>query len=267
METANTSNLSAKSIGVVIPYFRDAQALKRTISHIETQRNVRTSIFIRDNSDDNILFTRAVNEGLAQFTFNSQFDYTLILNQDAYLHEECLSQMLSVMESNSKAGICGAIALSSNKSVNWAGSGAAFPWGQHLSYDLTKLPKQPFQTHWVNGACMLIRNAMVKEIGQLDANMRFICSDADYSFTARARGWQCLVSPSAFVEHELSGSAATQDPFLTKIKLEDQLYFAKKWLSGDLYRALAMEGSTLTPEFVRNQIQKTELELRQFVQN
>jgi GT2 family glycosyltransferase len=266
METIETRQSPAKSVGVVIPYYRAPEALKKTIAHLQIQRNVRSSVFVRDNSEDNILFTRAVNEGLTQFAFNHQFDYTLILNQDAYLHEECLSQMLAVMESNPKAGICGAIALSPNKSVNWAGSGSAFPWGQHLSYDLTKLPKQAFQTHWVNGACMLIRNAMVKDIGLLDANMRFICSDADYSFTARARGWQCLVSPNAFVEHELSGSAGIQDPFLIKTKLEDQLYFAKKWLSGDLYRALAVEGSSLSPEFVQSQISKTELELRQFEQ-
>lgn len=256
-----------KSIGVVIPYYRAPEALKKTLAHLEAQRGVRTSIFVRDNSEDNVLFTKAVNQGIAQFAFSDQFDYTLILNQDAFLHEECLAQLVQAMDSNPIAGICGAIALSPNKSVNWAGSATAFPWGQHLSYDLTSLPKHAFQTHWVNGACMLIRNSMVREIGLMDANMHFICSDADYSFTARARGWQCLVAPNAFVEHELSGSAVVQDPFLIKTKLQDQLYFAKKWLSGDVYRSLSLEGSQLTPEFIQSEIKKTELELSKFAQN
>ena len=256
-----------KSIGVVIPYYRAPEALKKTLAHLEAQRGVRTSIFVRDNSEDNVLFTKAVNQGIAQFAFSDQFEYTLILNQDAFLHQECLAQLVQAMEMNPSAGICGAISLSPDKSVNWAGSGAAFPWGQHLSYDLTRLPNQAFQTHWVNGACMLIRNAMVREIGLMDANMRFICSDADYSFTARARGWQCLVVPNAFVEHELSGSAAIQDPFLIKTKLQDQLYFAKKWLSGDVYRSLSLEGVQLTPEFIQSEIKKTELELSKFVKS
>lgn len=257
----------AKSVGVVIPYYRAPEALKKTLTHLEAQRGVVTSIYVRDNSEDNILFTNAVNQGIAQFAFSDQFEYTLILNQDAFLHEECLEQLVVAMEMNPRAGICGAISLSADKSVNWAGSGAAFPWGQHLSYDLTGLPKQSFQTHWVNGACMLIRNSMVKEIGLMDPNMRFICSDADYSFTARARGWQCIVAPKAFVEHELSGSAAIQDPFLIKIKLEDQLYFARKWLSGDVYRFLSLEGPQISPEFVRSEIQKTEFELVKLAQN
>jgi len=100
----------------------------------------------------------------------------------------------------------------------------------------------------VNGACMLLRTAMIREIGLFDENMRFICSDADYSFTARSRGWRCLVVPKAFVEHELAGSASTQNTWLNKIKLEDQLYFAKKWITGDLYRHLALEGQKLTSE-------------------
>jgi GT2 family glycosyltransferase len=80
--------------------------------------------------------------------------------------------------------------------------------------------------------------------------MKFICSDADYSFSARSRGWKCLVVPTAFIEHEQSGSSNTTNPWLNKIKLEDQLYFAKKWISGDIYRSLAFEGQSLTPEFI-----------------
>lgn len=261
MSSQAISHTSHKKVGVVIPYYRSPEALKKTIAHLERQQGVQLSVFVRDNSEDNILFTRAVNEGIAKFAFDEQFEYTLVLNQDAYLQGECLLQLLTAMADNPQAGICGAVALSPNKSVNWAGSGAAFPWGQHLSYDLTQLPKKPFQTYWVNGACMLIRHAMVREIGLLDGNMLFICSDADYSFTARSRGWQCLVVPNAFVEHELSSSAAAQDTFLMKTKLQDQLYFARKWLNGDIYRSLSLEGPKLTYEFIQSELQKTEFEL------
>ena len=109
---------------------------------------------------------------------------------------------------------------------------------------------------------MLLRTAMLREIGLLDENMKFICSDADISFTARARGWQCLVVPSAFVEHELGGSASTTNTWLNKTKLEDQLYFARKWLTSDVYRSLAVEGQQLTPEFVHAHIQTTLAQLQ-----
>ena len=250
-----------KSVPVVIPYFRAPDAIQVTLKHLESQRGVRAIPYVRDNSEDNILFTKAVNEGLKKFISSDEYDYVLVLNQDALLHEECLEQLLLAMEQFPQAGICAPIALSSNKSVNWAGSAAAFPWGQHVTYDLTRLPKSPFQTYWINGACMLIRVRMIREIGLLDENMKFICSDADYSFTARANGWSCMVVPSAFVEHEPSGSGKNSNVSLSKVKLEDQLYYCHKWVGSELYRSLSLEGSQLSPDFIQGQINKTLSEL------
>lgn len=254
--------MAYKTVGIVIPHYKAEEALQITISRLEKQRGVETEIFVRDNSEDNILFTRAVNEGLRKFAYNDAYDYVLVLNQDANLHEECLQQLVQTMAQNPQAGICAPIALSPDKSVNWAGSAEAFPWGQHIGYNLTQLPKQPFETYWINGACMLLRTAMLREVGLLDENMKFICSDADISFTARARGWKCLVVPSAFVEHELAGSAATWNTWLNKIKLEDQLYFAQKWLTGEVYRQLSVEGPQLTPELVAQHLSETVSQLR-----
>ena len=252
-----------KTIGVVIPHYKAPDALQIALAHLQKQRGVQTQVFVRDNSEDNILFTKAVNEGLRKFTYNDSYDYVLVLNQDANLHEECLQQLVYTMNQNPQVGICAPIALSSDKSVNWAGSAEAFPWGRHVGYNLTQLPKQSFETYWINGACMLMRTAMLREIGLLDENMKFICSDADISFTARARGWKCLVVPSAFVEHELGGSASTTNTWLNKIKLEDQLYFARKWVTSEVYRVLAIEGPKLTPSFVEQHLKQTELQLGQ----
>jgi GT2 family glycosyltransferase len=250
-----------KTVGVVIPHYKDPEALKIAITYLQKQRGIKTELFVRDNSQDNILFTRAVNEGLRKFTYNDGYDYVLVLNQDANLHEECLEQLVNAMNQNPKAGISAPIALSKDKSVNWAGSAEAFPWGRHVGYNLTQLPKVPFETYWINGACMLLRTAMLREIGLLDENMKFICSDADISFTARGRGWQCLVVPSAFVEHELGGSASLTNQWLNKIKLEDQLYFSQKWLTGELYRGLAAEGPQLTEAIVKRHVELTKNEL------
>lgn len=232
-----------------------------TITHLQKQRGVQTEIFVRDNSEDNILFTRAVNEGLRKFAYSDAYDYVLVLNQDANLHEECLQQLVHAMEQNPQAGIAAPIALSSDKSVNWAGSIEAFPWGRHLGYNLTQLPKVPFETYWINGACMLLRTTMLREVGLMDENMKFVCSDADISFTARARGWKCLVVPSAFVEHDQGGSGDTTNYWLNRIKLEDQLYFAQKWLSGDVYRSLAVEGPELTTAVIESHVRHTKLQL------
>jgi GT2 family glycosyltransferase len=99
---------------------------------------------------------------------------------------------------------------------------------------------------------------MIQEIGLLDENMLFICSDADYSFTARSRGWDVIVAPSAFVEHTLNSSGKVSNPMIEEVKLKDQLYFGQKWLSADLYRRLAFEGQSLSPKVISEEISKSQ---------
>jgi hypothetical protein len=73
----------------------------------------------------------------------------------------------------------------------------------------------------------------------------------------RRRGWQVRVAVNAIIDHTLNGSAGNSNTELDVIKLEDQLYFSQKWLSGDIYRMLSYEGSKLTPEFVNTAISET----------
>jgi GT2 family glycosyltransferase len=245
-----------KKVPVVIPHFRAPEPLKVAIGHLHRQRGIDVEIFVRDNSDDNILFTRAINEGLKKYAFTNDVDYILMLNQDACLSEDCLLNMVLAMDAIPSAGIAGPILLSEDGQINWRGSADAFPWGMHIVSEVALLPDDPYETYWNNGACMLLRTAMIREIGLLDPNMRFVCSDADYSFTARARGWRCIVVPNAFVQHEPAGSQSLT-PWIDKLKLEDQLYFADKWLTGDLYRRLAMEGPRLSDELIQTHLAKT----------
>ena len=104
-----------KTIGVVIPHYKAPDKLHIAIEHLHKQRGVSVDIFVRDNSDDNILFTRAVNEGLRKFISLDSYDYVMVLNQDANLHEECLDQLIQVMDQNSEAGICAPVSLSPDR--------------------------------------------------------------------------------------------------------------------------------------------------------
>ena len=54
-------------------------------------------------------------------------------------------------------------------------------------------------------------------------------------------------------------SSEIADPALEKIKVEDMLYFAKKWLSGDLYRGLSVEGSALSAQSVAKWVHQLEV--------
>ena len=252
-----------KSVGVVIPHFRAPAALEKCIACLEAQEGVAVRIFVRDNSADNVLYTRAVNEGLRRFCFGGEHDFALALNQDAFLRADALREMVAAMEAAPAAGICTPVSLTADGKVNWCGGADAYPLGKHLVTTPERLPQAPYESHWANGACMLLRTAMVREIGLLDENMRFICSDSDYSFTARSRGWKVLIVPGAFVQHAPAGTGGGAGHALNKVMLQDQLYFAEKWLSGDLYRRLAFEGARLPPSEVEESVALIRRQIRQ----
>ena len=249
------------TIPIVIPYFRAPKALEKCLTAIRGQDSIPTELFIRDNSEDNILFTKAVNEGLRKFANTGAAQYILVLNQDAYLRPQCLSHLLQTMQDYPKAGIVIPVAVTPNNQVTSFAALQAYPWGMSRGGALEEIPKDPYGTYWANGACMLLRVKMIHEIGLLDENMRFICSDADYSFTARSRGWDVMVAPNALVEHTLNSSGNVANPMIEEVKLADQLYFGQKWLSADLYRYLAFEGQALSPQVIAEENSKSQSNL------
>lgn len=221
--------------------------------NLQTYNDVE--LFVRNNDENNILYTKAINEGLRKYAFNDS-KFVLVLTQDAYMERNCLERLLASMIRNPSLGIACPVQKVQGR-VTWGGSAQAWPGGVHTH---TPEADGPFRTYWANGACMLLRTEMVKEIGLMDENMRFICSDSDYSFTARSRGWHVAVVPDAQAEHELDGSGSFgKNAWLDEIKLNDMIYFTNKWLSGDLFRSLSFNsGFGLSNTKIRTQLQTWE---------
>ena len=250
-------------IPVVIPYYKESKKLEKCLHALQKQSYQPIEVFVRDNSSDNILYTAAINEGLVKFVSDANTDYILVLNQDAYVELDTIHCLVKTLEQNPKCGIACPIQLEeSTERITWAGGLDAYPAGVHNCTNLLPLDKD-LPTYWANGAAMMLRKQMVIEIGILDANMKFICSDADYSFMARSRGWSVMTSAKARVHHSFSTSGNISNYEIEKIKLQDMLYFSNKWLNGELYRNLAYEREKLTRLKIKTQVEKIEEAIRQ----
>lgn len=248
-------------VPVIIPFYREHEKLKKCLAAIAAQSHPGCEPFVRDNTHDNILYTAAVNEGLARYGWRQDVKYLVVLNQDAYMQPDCVRQLVDFMEAQPECGIACPLQFAEAsgqlpRRVSWGGSLDAFPAGRHRHDDFASY-REPFETFWANGACMMIRAEVLREIGVFDRNLRFICSDADYSFTARSRGWKVFVVPRALAEHTLAASARTvRNPHIEMVKSRDVVYFTEKWLTGDLYRRLASEGASLTRAGVRQELDR-----------
>jgi GT2 family glycosyltransferase len=251
-------------VPVIIPFYKEHDKLARCLAHLQAQTYRDVEVFFRDNSDDNLYFTAAVNEGLKKYCYDADVRFVAVLNQDAYLAPTAIESLVDFLERHPDAGIACPLQTGDQGEVHWSGSLQAFPCGVHRNDPLT----EPAETPWANGAALLIRTDVVREVGLFDKNLRFVCSDADFSFAARARGWKIFVVPAARCVHVGAGSTLTTNLPLELIKVQDLLYFARKWLSGDLFKSLSYEGRSLTRTGVRIEIDKLEksrLQLEQLI--
>jgi GT2 family glycosyltransferase len=262
-------------VPIIIPFYKEHDKLRNCRAAIDAQTQPGCETFVRDNTHDNILFTAAVNEGLAKYCYRDDVEFVMVLNQDAYMQKDCVRRLLEFMKAHPDSGIAcpiqyaeaeggprGPMQTLGQRRVTWGGSYQAFPFGVHQKDDLASY-KAPFETYWANGACMMIRVATIRECGLLDRNMRFICSDSDFSFTVRARGWKVHVVPDALCEHSLGASGGASNLAIQAVKVRDAMYFTQKWLSGGLYRQLAFEGPQLTHIGVRETLRRCQSDLEE----
>jgi GT2 family glycosyltransferase len=240
-------------IPAIIPAYRAPELLARCIEHLAAQSRPTAPVVI-DNSIENRLYTRAINLGLKQ-SLAGDAPYCLLLNQDMMLQPTAVAEMVRTVESDPRIGIVMPLHLDPDNPshVTCGGTEGAFPLGLHYMGPLEAFA-QDRELPWANGAAILLRKEMMQEIGLLDETMRFICSDVDYSFTARARGWKVWLSAKARGLHKPGASIADAASPLELVKCDDILAFAGKWLTGDLYRRLASEGRELTPQAVAQKV-------------
>lgn len=244
-------------VAVIIPFYKERDKLDRCLAHLKGQTYPSIEVFVRDNSHDNIYFTAAVNEGLSRFMFDPTVKFIGILNQDAYLHPRAMEVLVNFLERQRDAGLACPLQHDEARQVTWGGSLQSFPFGVHRCDPIDSY-QAPCETPWANGAAMLVRPEVLRAVGLFDANMKFLCSDLDFSLSARARGWKVYLVPEARCEHTIKASQRGDDLELGAIKLRDALYFARKWVSGDLYRSLAYEGAQLMRLEVGAEIKKLE---------
>ena len=144
-------------IGFVIPYYQSPDDLERCKVCIRKQETLieghiyNSSIFVHDNSIDNLYFTAAVNKGIKHFL--SEAEYICVINQDCFLEDRAIKKMFQLMRSNPDIGIVSASHLSREDTNICYDTGglAIIPGGISISMPRTELKDTPLL--WASGAC------------------------------------------------------------------------------------------------------------------
>ncbi|WP_420644255.1 glycosyltransferase family 2 protein [Candidatus Leptofilum sp.] len=170
---------------------------------------------------ENVGFPRGNNIGMEWANGRT----ILLLNPDTVVHGDALAKMVSYLDENPQVGVVGPQLLNADGTVQ--SSRRRFPTLQTAFFESTWLqpyaPKSILDDYyvrdvedgdtavvdWVMGACLLMRQEVVQQVGGLDEAYFMYSEELDYCRRIHAAGWQVVYYPQAQVTH-LSGKSSEQ---------------------------------------------------------
>ena len=159
------------------------------------------------------------NRGIA----GTASEHVLVLNADAWLVADALSELVAAADRHPRAAAIGPKLLDPDGSLQRSVRG--FPTTWRLATEYLYLRKLAPGTHalnafygagfdhgservveWVMGACFLLRRSAYDEVGPFDERFFLFSEEVDWMRRATDRGWSVVFTPEARCVH-VSGAA------------------------------------------------------------
>jgi hypothetical protein len=238
--SVQTSSLTIEVI--IVDNASSDDTLEMLTSEFPTARLVKNST--------NLGYTRPINQALQL----SQGRYMLLLNPDTVVLPGAINELVGYLEAHPEVGICGPKVLNRDGTLQkackrgvsrpWAafsyfsGLSALFPHSKFFGgYLLNYLAEDEIhEVDGISGSCMLIRRAVIDQIGFLDERFFAYQEDADYCFQAKKAGWKVVYLPSAQIMHYGGQGGSRAQPYRSIYEWHRSYYlYYRKNLAGDYF--------------------------------
>ncbi len=207
---------------------------------------------------ENAGFARACNQGLAA----SRGGHVLLINPDTLVERDFFGLLEEFFAGNPKAGIAGprivdadgGLQLSARRELSFA-SGLLgrtsfltrlFPRSALVRrmFPAAGLPEGPAEVDWVSGACLVVRRAVLEEVGLLDERFFMYFEDADLCRRSRGAGRPVYYLPNVEVLHLTGASSHSKPRAVWLLHKSAFLYHRKHGPHGPLgvYSLLVLSG-------------------------
>lgn len=155
--------------------------------------------------ESNLGFTGGNIEGLK----HANGELICLLNPDTEVHIEWLNNLVAATQRYPDVGIFASkLLVYGSDKIDSAGDGFIVP-GKGYKRGEGESNLNYNREECVFGACggaMLIRKAVIDDIGFLDDDFFLIYEDTDYNIRAQLAGWKCMFIPDAVVYHKVRSS-------------------------------------------------------------
>ncbi|MDC1371467.1 glycosyltransferase family 2 protein [Flavobacteriaceae bacterium] len=186
-------------------------------------------------------FTGANNKAL-KLILKQNFDYVLLLNNDTEVNPNFLSLLQSRMDSDKNLAATQPLILDfPNKKTIWSAGGSYntfFCLFKTRYKGIIYKPKLKIDTftEWISGCCVLVKTAVIREVGLLDNRFFAYFEDADWSIRMTNLGYKLGVVPSSIIYHHQSGSVKKNNisfegnlsPYTHYLNVRNHIYLIKK---------------------------------------
>jgi len=195
-------------------------------------------------NDTNLGFAGGNNVGI-RYSLEHGADYIMLLNNDAIVAPDFLTELVKVAESDPSYGILGSkIYKYGTNEVAFAGGGvnAFLTKGSHTIYPPTRdLPQGDniqyttyYPVDYITGAAMLIKREVVEMVGQMREEYFLYYEDVDWCLRACKAGYKCVLVPASKVWHKVSATNKEGSPSYIYYHTRNGLMLAK--FNGNIFQ-------------------------------
>lgn len=145
---------------------------------------------------ENVGFSRANNQAMDL----SGGETILLLNSDIELTENAVNKTWELLNEHQSIGAMGCV-LKGYDGTTQESWGYSLPHGPSLRKENRDLPDGLVDSAWIWAAFMLVRRAVVREVGMFDEEFRMFHEDTDWCWRIIDAGWHIAYCPYINVIH------------------------------------------------------------------
>lgn len=162
------------------------------------KQNFARAHFIKNSS--NAGFAQGNNVGI-RFALEKFADMIFLLNNDALIETETLTNLVVAASKNKSAGILSPLIFKKDNSSIWF-AGGKIDWKKmRTEHVQNNIFSHPYKSEYISGCAMLIKKDVFKKIGLFEEKYFLYYEDADFSLRAAKNNFDLLIVPQAKAWH------------------------------------------------------------------
>ncbi|RYM06527.1 glycosyltransferase family 2 protein [Sporolactobacillus sp. THM7-7] len=175
---------------------------------------------------NNLAIKKAYNEG---------YDYFWLVNNDAVVTPDALTELVRTLEKDERAGIAGSKIYYYNSTKIWFAGGLVSLWtGQTHHIGLGEEDRGQYDkeqpVEYITGCSLLFKRALIDKIGLMREFYFLYYEETEWNIRARQAGFKVVYQPNSRVFHKVStatGGEQNPDPFVAYYDLRNEYWMIK----------------------------------------